>query len=191
MKKDRNLFEMFNLLNGTDIKEPKIKITRRLIEAIEKNDFTIDKNNDPSVKRISIDNDIREDIDLTFEDKGGIIVFSTDVNAIKMNDNVLKNFIYQKLTSLANYINKNKKVTDLLAKNKNLHGMGYSVGNFVKGRYISKDGQTFSEKSTSVEIIGIESDVLIKIAENICSEFRQESVLVKNYATNSICIVTA
>lgn len=191
MKKNRNLFEMFNLLNNTDIKEPKMKITRGLIEAIEKNDFTIDKSNDPSVKRMSIDNDIREDIDMIFDEKGGIIVFSTDVNAIKLNDNGLKNFIYQKLTSLANYINKNKKVTDLLAKNKNLHGMGYSVGNFVKGRYISKDGQTFSEKSTSVEIIGIESDVLIKIAENICSEFRQESVLVKNYATNSICIVTA
>ena len=47
----------------------------------------------------------------------------------------------------------------------------------------------YGEKSLSVEIIGIDTDTLIKIAEQLCETFMQESVLVKDYSTGRVMFV--
>jgi hypothetical protein len=47
----------------------------------------------------------------------------------------------------------------------------------------------YDESSLSVEIVGITSDVLNKVAEELAQEFKQETVLVKNYDENKIYLV--
>lgn len=121
-------------------------------------------------------------------EKGGIIIFSTEVNAEELSDNKLINWFKQKFSSFKNKLFKNRKI-DNIANKHNL--VGWTIGKFLNGRYTAKNGKTYSENSLSVEIIGVSSDELIKIAEELCVEFIQESVLVKDYSTGRVMFVEA
>lgn len=120
--------------------------------------------------------------------KGGIIVFSTDVNALKLSDNKILNWLKQRIKTILNRVKRNKKL-DAIADKHNL--VGWSVGNFLHGRYKGKNNKIYDEKSISIEIIGVDTDELIKIAEELCIEFIQETVLVKDYSTGRVFFVNA
>lgn len=122
------------------------------------------------------------------EHKGGMIIFSTEVNAENMSSNRLIKFLKQKFASFKNKLYSYKKI-DNIANNYNL--VGWTVGKFLSGRYTAKNGKTYSEDSLSVEIIGIDTDELNNIAEDLCIEFLQESVLIKNYNENRIYFIDA
>lgn len=131
---------------------------------------------------------VQEGIEYEFEQKGGIITFSTDVNAKDLNDNQLINWIKQKTTTIKNKLTKYKKIDNISQK----HSLAaWTVGKFLSGRYTAKNGKVFDENSLSVEIIGIDSTELIKIAEELCIAFLQESVLVKDFSNNKIFLVNA
>ena len=112
--------------------------------------------------------------------KGGIIVFSDEVNAVKLSDNKLINWLKHKYATISNKFGRTKKI-DKVAQDNDL--VGWTVGKFLKGRYTGDDGNVYSENSLSVEIIGVDFDKLVEIAETLCREFNQESVLVKDYST--------
>jgi len=114
--------------------------------------------------------------------KGGIIVFSTDVNAEGFSKSKVKNFIIKKWKTLSNRLMKNKKLTKIITSKFEKDIGAFSIGNFFKGRYIS-GGKTFDEKSTSIEILGIPSKILIRLATEIAREFNQETVLLKDNET--------
>lgn len=126
-----------------------------------------------------------EAIDFEFgkEEHGGIITFSTDVNAVELSPNKLVNWVKQKVATIGNRLGKNKKIDKIASKN---GAVAWTVGNFLNGRYMSKRGKGFGEKSLSLEIVGISSEQLQKIAEELCEEFKQETVLVKDFATGKI-----
>lgn len=121
--------------------------------------------------------------------RGGIIVFSTDVNALKMSNNVIINKVKQTLLSFSNRLNKNKILGNIVNKfNKEQEGYigAFSIGKYFKGRYVSDNGKIYNETSTTIEINRISSINLLKIAEFICQEFKQETVLVKDLNLNKI-----
>lgn len=138
--------------------------------------------------KIIAKNSLFEAVDWEVNDneKGGMIIFSRTVNAIDQSDNKLINWIKKKLATLSNKINSNKKI-DKVSKDNEL--VGWTVGHFLDGRYTAKNGQSFGEDSLSVEIVGIDSDTLIKVATELCREFKQESVLVKDYNNGKILFV--
>lgn len=113
------------------------------------------------------------------DEKGGIIVFSQEVNAVQMSKNKLINWVKQKLSTFKNKAS-GKSAIDRIAQKHDL--VGWTIGNFLKGRYTGKNGKVYSEDSLSVEIIGVSDDTLIEIAEELCREFDQETVLVKIYS---------
>ena len=119
------------------------------------------------------------------DEKGGIIVLSTDVNAVNYSDNKVMNKIKQLYNTIKHKFTRNstidKVITDQGIEN-------WTIGKGFKGRYTSK-GKTFSEDSISVEIIGITTETLNKIAEELCREFTQECVLVKNYIDNNVYLM--
>ena len=121
-------------------------------------------------------------------EKGGIIVFSVEVNAEKMDNNKFINWFKQKFATVKNKLLKNRKIDDIANKHELV---GWTIGNFLKGRYTAKNGKTYSEDSLSVEIIGVSFDELVEIAEELCVEFLQESVLVKDYSSGRIVFVDA
>lgn len=124
--------------------------------------------------------------------RGGIIVFSTDVNAVQMDNNKLLNKIKQLITTFNYRVNRGKKIHKVVNKfndnvNKTEERIGaYSVGNFFKGRYVGDNGEMYNEKSLSVEINGISSMNLLSFAELLANEFMQETVLVKDLNMNKI-----
>jgi hypothetical protein len=115
-----------------------------------------------------------------------MIIFSTEVNAIELSKNKFINWIKQKVETIKNKFKSYDKI-DTLAKKYDL--VGWTVGKFLNGRYTGRDGKIYDENSLSVEVVGIDSTTLINIAEDICREFNQESVLVKNYNTKKILFV--
>ena len=120
--------------------------------------------------------------------KGGIITFSTDVNSKEQSENTFINWIKQKASTIKNRVLKNKKI-DKIAQNHDL--VGWTVGKYLRGRYTGKNGKVYDENSVSLEIIGVDSDILLDIAEELCIDFIQESVLVKDYNTGKIFFVDA
>jgi hypothetical protein len=126
------------------------------------------------------------DWDVEQEEKGGIIVFSTDVNAVRLSSNKLINFMRQKVETMKNRMGVTRKI-DKIANDNEL--VGWTIGHYLDGRYQAKNGQNFGENSLSIELIGIDEDKLIRIAEEICRAFMQEGVLVKSYSTGRILFV--
>ena len=121
--------------------------------------------------------------------RGGMIVFSTDINAIKLDPRPVINKIKQVAETFKQRLSKGKKIHQTIFKHnqENEEFIGaYSVGRFFHGRYISDSGQKFDEKSICLEINGISSKTLLKMAEMICVEFKQETVLVKDLNNNKI-----
>lgn len=136
---------------------------------------------------------IDEKISYVFDktNRGGVITLSTDVNAIYKDDSQvfdrIKDWLDAKLKTLSNRMMRKKKVSKVIEKVPEV--TGFTVGNFMNGRYIDEVGRTWDEKSFSIEIIGIEKDVLDLIATQIAEIFSQESVLVKSYETGDIYFV--
>jgi len=186
------------VINKTNIEKPvetKVRYrnvgARNQMEALELNGFSINRNNDTSAKTTYIDlkgdKELSEEISYEFEDKGGIIVFSVNVNAVQLSNNKLINLIKNNIETFKNKIFKDKKINKVLSQYDEIFGV--SIGNYVKGRYKSDSGNLFDESSLSIEIIGITTEVLNKVAESLASEFKQETVLVKDYTSNRIYLV--
>ena len=80
-----------------------------------------------------------------------------------------------------------KKINTVINKHKDVYGI--TIGNFVKGRYKADDGSMYDGKSLSIEIIGISTETLNSVAEDLTKEFKQETVLVKSYEINQSYLV--
>ncbi len=133
--------------------------------------------------------------------RGGIIIFSTDINALSINKNKIVNWFKQKIKTIKNRLFAKSKLSRLVKKY-NLEPEkkvdkrdvddyigAFSVGNFFSGRYIGDNSKVFDENSLSIEINGISSDALIYFAEEVAMEFNQETVLVKDLNLNKIFLV--
>ena len=121
--------------------------------------------------------------------KGGVIVFATDVNAVKLHDNNVINKVKQFIETIKNRWGKDKIVHNAINRfNKDSEERigAYSLGNFFKGKYIGDNGEMFSDKSISLEIDGLSSKSLLRLAEILATDFKQETVLVKDLNKNKI-----
>jgi hypothetical protein len=118
---------------------------------------------------------------------GGTIVFSTDVNAQDLSKNKLVNWFENKYTTFVNRLFRKKKLTKLI-KDKFSDVGGFSIGNFFNGRYIEKN-TVFNEKSLCIEVLGIPSEILIRLATEIARDFNQSTVLLKDKNTNKNILI--
>lgn len=137
----------------------------------------------------SSNNYLDESVDFKFSDrsKGGIILFSVEVNANTQNTNKIIDYICKKLKTINNKLTYKSKI-DKIAKQHDL--VGWTIGKYLNGRYFSKEtNKQYSEDSLSLEIIGVDTNEMIEIAEELCRTFDQESVLLKDYSTNDIMLV--
>ncbi|CAG7580224.1 MAG: hypothetical protein SLAVMIC_00309 [uncultured marine phage] len=157
---------------------------RNFHEALKMNGLKIENTTSSDYTYFNCDGVILESIDFEFDKKGGVIVFSTDINAVDISSNKLLNKLKQVVQSMLNKRLVKSKITKVMDKQDSVYG--FTIGKFVTGRYKAEDGSIYDEKSTSVEIIGIDSETLLKVAEDIAEEFGQETVLVKDYQKNSI-----
>ena len=122
------------------------------------------------------------------DERGGIISLSTDCNALELNKNRFVNTLKQFINTWKQRLTYTKRI-DKVAQDHNL--MGWTVGKFLNGRYTGRNGKVWNENSVTIEVIGVTSDKLLNISKDLCNEFHQESVLVKDYNTNKVMFVNA
>lgn len=122
--------------------------------------------------------------------KGGVIVFSTDANAVQTSENKLVNKIRQIVNTYKNRLMRGRIIGDALKSfnvtNKNEQVTNYTVGSSFKGSYLGQNGKIYNENSVSIEINGLSSESLLTLAEILCKAFNQECVLVKDLNKNKI-----
>lgn len=125
--------------------------------------------------------------------RGGIITFSTDINAVQLSSNKILNKIRQVIETFKQRLHKDRLIHNVIAlfdrDNEEEYIGSYSVGHFFKGRYVGDDGQMFNENSVSVEVNGLSSKSLVNLAERIATTFKQETVLVKDLNCGKIFLV--
>lgn len=117
--------------------------------------------------------------------RGGVIVFSTDVNAVSLDKNKLKNKVKQILTTIGQRLNtssiSHKVINKFNKYNETDDYIGaYSIGNAFKGHYVGDNGEQYDERSTTIEVGGLSTKGLLRLAEMIAKVFHQETVLVKD-----------
>ena len=130
--------------------------------------------------------------------RGGMIVFAVNVNAVQMSSNKIVNAIKQFVETTKNRFNKDKIVHNTIngfnndnTKNNGEYIGAYSLGNFFKGKYLGDNGEMFNDRSICLEINGLSSKSLLKLAEMIADRFKQETVLVKDFNRNKIYLADA
>lgn len=126
--------------------------------------ISLSVSDEKTILRKAIEREINE------QEKGGIICFSTDVNAKQLNDISFFKAIHQFLTT----------------KSQGL--IGWNIGGFMHGKY-SREGKVWNEESIAAEIIGITSEKLLEYAKDLCSEFNQESVIINDYNSHKILFI--
>ncbi len=117
---------------------------------------------------------------------GGAIVFSTDVNSIELSQCGFKDWLVQKYNTLTNRF-KLRKILDSLWKKNDINA--WTVGRGFRGIYTGKNGKTFDEKSIVINIVGQKFRKVVKVAKEICEEFNQECVMVKDCETNQVYFI--
>lgn len=132
--------------------------------------------------------------------RGGVVLFSNDVNSVDVSRYRILNWAKRKFKSHSfRFFSKsrlNKVITNFNQDDKMLDKVGvedyigaFSIGNFFSGRYIGDNKKVFDEKSLSIEINGMSSKGLIYLAEEFAMEFEQEIVLVKDLNKNKYFLV--
>ena len=124
-----------------------------------------------------------EDVDFELDNPGGIIVFSTDLNSTLGNAETLtdkvKFFFDSKWKTFLNRLNVNSRLKKILLDKYELPG--YTVGKNFRGSYTGKNGIPFNENSYTIDIAGVDSDALKLMASEICREFKQETVMIRDF----------
>ena len=117
---------------------------------------------------------------------GGVINFSYVVNALKVSSDPKENEELQKKVTAYNLEHAKQMLLPLCKR----YNTGMSIHPNA-GLYIGEDDQFYDEGSFEVRIIGVKSNQLKRIAEDICSMFIQESVLVRDEVQKSIYFLYA
>lgn len=117
---------------------------------------------------------------------GGVINFSYVVNALKVSSDPKENEELQKKVTAYNLKHAKQMLLPLCKR----YNTGMSIHPNA-GLYIGEDDQFYDEGSFEVRIIGVKSNQLKRIAEDICSMFIQESVLVRDEVQKSIYFLFA
>jgi len=125
--------------------------------------------------------------------KGGVVTFPADINTVQMDSDALANEIKQGVETFRKQFGKNKlnKVVGIFTHSEEEYIAACSVGYFFHGSYLGDNGAVYNERGMSVEVNGLSSRSLVKLAGYMAKLLRQETVLVKDLNTEKIFLVTS
>lgn len=98
--------------------------------------------------------------------EGGVIVLPEDINKQFSSDETI----------------------NIIKMSQNIHV--WSIGEIFRGKYYDKKNDvTYSNKSLSVEVLGISTVEIVNAAENIAYQLNQKGAMVKTYLDGKIFLV--
>ena len=121
------------------------------------------------------------------EERGGMIVLPTEVSAEESNKARFLSWLKGKHAA---FLEGDGHDGEMDKATWNADGpTGWTYGKFLRGRYVGNDGGVYDENSLAFEMTGINIAGLLAIAEDLCREFNQETVLVKTYDPKRLIFV--
>ncbi len=135
---------------------------------------------------------LNEAVDNKFDDSSGLITFSTDLNftLVKAETFIdkVKFFFDSNWKAFLNRQNVKGRLKNILVDN-NIQSEYTLSRNLFSAAHKSKHGITLYKKSYTMTIESVDSDVLILIATEICKEFKQETVMVRDFNKNKVYFI--
>jgi len=132
-----------------------------------------------------------EAVDIELDDSSGLITFSTDLNftLVKAETFIdkVKLFFDSNWKAFLNRQNVRGRLKNILV-DKNIQSE-YTLSRNLFSAHKSKNGITLYKKSYSMTIESVDSNVLILIATEICKEFKQETVMVRDFNKNKVYFI--
>jgi len=130
-------------------------------------------------------------VDFELGNSVGVIIFSTNLDSTIVKaetfSDMLKFFFDTKWKTFLNRLNVSDKLRNLLLDK--YTKPEYTLGRNFTGSYKNKNGITIDKNSFTIGIVGVESDILILIASEICKEFKQKTVMVRDFNKNKVYFV--
>jgi len=130
-------------------------------------------------------------VDFELGNSVGVIIFSTDLDATIFNaetfSDMVKFFFDSKWKAFLNRLNVSDKLRNILLDK--YTKPEYTLGRNFTGSYKNKNGITINKNSYTIGIVGVDSDILILIASEICKEFKQETVMVRDFNKSKVYFV--
>lgn len=130
-------------------------------------------------------------VDFELANSVGVIIFSTDLDAtivkVETFSDMVKFFFDSKWKAFLNRLNVSDKLRNILLDK--YTKPEYTLGRNFTGSYKNKNGITINKNSFTIGIVGVDSDVLILIASEICKEFKQETVMVRDFNKSKVYFV--
>ena len=130
-------------------------------------------------------------VDFELANSVGVIIFSTDLDATIVKaetfSDMVKFFFDSKWKAFLNRLNVSDKLRNILLDK--YTKPEYTLGRNFTGSYKNKNGITINKNSFTIGIVGVDSDVLILIASEICKEFKQETVMVRDFNKSKVYFV--
>lgn len=120
-------------------------------------------------------------------EKGGTVVFLTDVNSKALSEGPLKNWLLQKFATVKNRV-MSGSILDRICRRHIIYT--WTIGRYLHGVYTGEDQKTFDESSIAVDVIGVDRKTLFAVAEEIRDAFGQESDLMKDHSNGEIYFVS-
>jgi len=132
-----------------------------------------------------------EAVDIELDDSSGLITFSTDLNftLVKAETFIdkVKLIFDSNWKAFLNRHNVRGRLKNILV-DKNIQSE-YTLSRNLFSAHKSKNGITLYKKSYSMTIESVDSNVLILIATEICKEFKQETVMVRDFNKNKVYFI--
>ena len=130
-------------------------------------------------------------VDFELANSVGVIIFSTDLDATIVKaetfSDMVKFFFDSKWKAFLNRLNVSDKLRNILLDK--YTKPEYTLGRNFTGSYKNKNGITINKNSFTIGIDGVDSDILILIASEICKEFKQETVMVRDFNKSKVYFV--
>lgn len=130
-------------------------------------------------------------VDFELANSVGVIIFSTDLDSTIVKaetfSDMVKFFFDSKWKAFLNRLNVSDKLRNILLDKYTKPEYTLSR-NFFSG-HTFKNGITLYKKSYTITIVGVDFDILILIASEICKEFKQETVMVRDFNKSKVYFV--
>ena len=130
-------------------------------------------------------------VDFELANSVGVIIFSTDLDATIVKaetfSDMVKFFFDSKWKAFLNRLNVSDKLRNILLDK--YTKPEYTLGRNFTGSYKNKNGIIINKNSYTIGIDGVDSDILILIASELCKEFKQETVMVRDFNKSKVYFV--
>jgi len=130
-------------------------------------------------------------VDFELGNSVGVIIFSTDLDSTivkaEIFSDMVKFFFDSKWKAFLNRLNVSDKLRNILLDK--YTKPEYTLGRNFTGSYKNKNGITINKNSFTIGLVGVDSDILILIASEICKEFKQETVMVRDFNKSKVYFV--